>query len=209
MKNQKTADHYNKIYSDDDKAFSGEELPMAQRLAESLPAGATILDLGAGSGRNALFFASKGFKVTAVDISYRGLERLNVVAQKQGLILKTICADISELKFEEQYDALVCFFVLHHLDRIDATRVIQNMKLHTHPGGFNSITAFTQDGDFFRANPDTGRFYLKNKEELGGYYTGWETISLFEKEGKARDVDKEGNPQSNVFAGVFAQRISK
>ncbi len=206
MKNKKTADLYNKIYSDDDKAFSGEELPLAQRLAESLSVGATILDLGAGSGRNALFFARKGFQVTAVDISPHGLERLVVTAKEQGLLLKTICADISEFKFGEQFDAIVCFFVLHHLNTRDATAVIQNMKLHTNPGGFNSMTAFTKDGDFFRTNPGTGRFYLNNKVELNGYFTDWKTISLFEKEGKARAMNNKGNPQFNVFAGIMAQK---
>ena len=33
-----------------------------------VPSGATVLDLATGAGRNALFFAGRGHKVTAVDI---------------------------------------------------------------------------------------------------------------------------------------------
>jgi SAM-dependent methyltransferase len=36
--------------------------------APLVPTGATVLDLATGAGRNALFFAARGHKVTAVDI---------------------------------------------------------------------------------------------------------------------------------------------
>jgi SAM-dependent methyltransferase len=41
-------------------------------LADKLPAIATVLDLGCGEGRNALFLAERGFDVTVVDISKSG-----------------------------------------------------------------------------------------------------------------------------------------
>lgn len=67
MKNQKVADYYDKLYSDDEKAFGGEPLPLVKILTEHLVMG-KILEIGAGAGRNALFLASKGFHVRAIDI---------------------------------------------------------------------------------------------------------------------------------------------
>ena len=42
--------------------------PWIEKWAALVPPGATVLDLAAGSGRNALFFAARGHHVTAVDI---------------------------------------------------------------------------------------------------------------------------------------------
>jgi hypothetical protein len=53
MKNQKVADHYDKLYSDDEKAFSGEPLPLVKVLVEHISSG-DVLEIGAGAGRNSL-----------------------------------------------------------------------------------------------------------------------------------------------------------
>ena len=42
--------------------------PWIEKWAGLVPPGATLLDLATGSGRNALFFAARGHRVTAVDI---------------------------------------------------------------------------------------------------------------------------------------------
>ncbi|WP_053752711.1 class I SAM-dependent methyltransferase [Streptomyces sp. MMG1533] len=49
-------------------------------------AGATdVLELGAGHGRDALYFAREGFTVQAADFSPVGLEQLRTVAREQGV----------------------------------------------------------------------------------------------------------------------------
>ncbi|MGY5080902.1 class I SAM-dependent methyltransferase [Streptomyces nigrescens] len=45
----------------------------------------TVLELGAGHGRDALFFARSGFDVTATDFSSTGLEQLTAHATESGL----------------------------------------------------------------------------------------------------------------------------
>lgn len=49
-----------------------------------VPAGATVLDLATGSGRNALFFAARGHKVTAVDIDLSRLPDTQNVERVQA-----------------------------------------------------------------------------------------------------------------------------
>ncbi len=45
MKNKKVADYYDKLYSDDEKAFSGEPLLLVKVLTEQLSSG-SILEIG-------------------------------------------------------------------------------------------------------------------------------------------------------------------
>ncbi|MGO4760116.1 class I SAM-dependent methyltransferase, partial [Streptomyces sp. 2MCAF27] len=44
-----------------------------------------VLELGAGHGRDALYFAREGFAVRATDLSATGLEQLSAAARAQGV----------------------------------------------------------------------------------------------------------------------------
>ena len=54
------------------------------------------LDIMMGQGRNAIFLASQGWKVTGVDISDEGLRIANETAGKRELAISTIQADVNE-----------------------------------------------------------------------------------------------------------------
>jgi SAM-dependent methyltransferase len=49
-----------------------------------VPPGAAVLDLATGSGRNALFFAARGHKVTAVDIDLGRLPPADTIERLQA-----------------------------------------------------------------------------------------------------------------------------
>jgi SAM-dependent methyltransferase len=51
-----------------------------------------VLELGAGYGRDALYFAHEGFTVQATDFSATGLEQLKGAAQSQGLATRVTTA---------------------------------------------------------------------------------------------------------------------
>ncbi|MFE9331803.1 class I SAM-dependent methyltransferase [Streptomyces sp. NPDC006925] len=57
-----------------------------------------VLELGAGHGRDALFFAREGFTVTATDFSATGLEQLQQAARGQGVTERasTVAHDVRE-----------------------------------------------------------------------------------------------------------------
>jgi len=206
MKNQKVADYYDKVYSEDEKAFSGEPLPLVKVLTEHLSSG-SILEIGAGAGRNSLYLSSKGYKVLATDISSLAVERLKNTASSSGIKLEAEVADAAEKDLRGDFDAIICTYTFHHLITEDAELVINRMQQHTKPHGFNLITTFTKNGDFYKNNPSTTNFYLDNKEQLENLYKGWNIIKSFEKKGQARALDTNGKPQFNVFAGLLAQKL--
>ncbi len=55
------------------------------------------LDVACGAGRNAVFLASAGYAVDAVDISSAGLERGRATAEQRGVDVGWHCADLEEL----------------------------------------------------------------------------------------------------------------
>jgi cyclopropane fatty-acyl-phospholipid synthase-like methyltransferase len=54
----------------------------------------SVLDLGAGWGRNARFFADHGFDVTAVDNSSEAVARLTSYRTPTGQAIMATCEDI-------------------------------------------------------------------------------------------------------------------
>ncbi|MEM9089029.1 MAG: class I SAM-dependent methyltransferase [Cyanobacteria bacterium P01_F01_bin.53] len=62
-----------------------------------IPKGGRILCLAEGEGRNAVFLAQQGYRVTAVDQSAVGLQKAEAWAHEQGLEIATIVADLSTL----------------------------------------------------------------------------------------------------------------
>lgn len=55
-----------------------------------------VLSLAEGEGRNAVYLASLGYKVTAVDSSAVGLEKAQKLAHSQGVTIKTVVSDLMD-----------------------------------------------------------------------------------------------------------------
>ncbi len=55
-----------------------------------------FLCLGEGEGRNAVYFAKRGFEVAAIDASDIALKKLEEFAKEEGVYVKTRCRDLNE-----------------------------------------------------------------------------------------------------------------
>ena len=100
-------DDYLKIY---DHLFTAEraekEVAFAEQALELKP-GAQILDLCCGQGRHSVPFARRGFEVTALDLNPAYLDRVQESARTSNVSLRTIEADMCQIPFQDQFDAIV------------------------------------------------------------------------------------------------------
>ena len=83
-------------YSEADYAYGTEPNDFLVEVADRIPPGC-VLCLGEGEGRNAVFLASRGFEVTAVDSSRVGLAKADALARKWGVSVTTLHADVTNL----------------------------------------------------------------------------------------------------------------
>ena len=81
--NVSAAEVWDEKYRSRARIWSGEPNPQLIAEAAPLPPG-TALDLGCGEGADAIWLASRGWKVTAVDVSAVALERAEAHAQERG-----------------------------------------------------------------------------------------------------------------------------
>jgi len=73
---------------------------------------ATALDLGAGDGRNAVWLAQRGWRVTAVDFSAVALDRGRALAKSAGVEVEWRLADLLEwTPPTEAFDLVTLFFI--------------------------------------------------------------------------------------------------
>ncbi len=71
------------------------------------------LELAMGEGRNALYLAERGYRVTGVDISEVGVARAEALARENNLTLNTVVADLDSYEIKEnKYDLISCFYFL-------------------------------------------------------------------------------------------------
>jgi len=70
-----------------------------------------VLSLAEGEGRNAVFLATKGYAVTAVDGSSVGLEKAERLAGEHSVAIELIHADLSTFEIAENaWDGIVSIF---------------------------------------------------------------------------------------------------
>jgi 2-polyprenyl-3-methyl-5-hydroxy-6-metoxy-1,4-benzoquinol methylase len=83
--------------------------------AMALPAGASVLDLGAGWGNSSLALAQMGCRVTTLDIESRHVELLKARAAQLQVPLTALRGDFFAIdSFTEPFDAVLFYEAFHH-----------------------------------------------------------------------------------------------
>jgi SAM-dependent methyltransferase len=101
-----------------------------------------VLCLGEGEGRNAVFLASLGLDVTAVDLSPVGLEKAQGLARERGVRLTTRVADLADFDLGTgRWGAIVSIWC--HLPGWVRARVHQAVPTALVPDGHFVLEAYT------------------------------------------------------------------
>jgi SAM-dependent methyltransferase len=101
------------------RGFTMEPNRLLVETVHTVPPG-SALDLAAGQGRNALHLASRGWQVTAVDVSDEGLRIARAHAAKRELPLETVNADLDQWDFGvEQFDLVALIYAGDHAKWIE------------------------------------------------------------------------------------------
>ncbi|MCC6678823.1 MAG: class I SAM-dependent methyltransferase [Phycisphaerales bacterium] len=131
-------------YTGDALAYGETANEFLTRMADRLPRSGRALDIGAGEGRNALFLASRGLDVLAVDQSEVGMQKAQRLARQRGLTLRTLAADLQEFDAEDDsLDVVTSIFV--HLPASLRAAVHARIRAWLKPGGVFLLEAYAPD----------------------------------------------------------------
>jgi SAM-dependent methyltransferase len=106
------------------------------REALSPPKGGEVLDVGCGYGRHALELAQQGLRLTGLDLSLPMLIRAADHAQRSGLAVNFVHADMREMTYNGQFDAAYCMLSsFGYFDEETNLRVATAICRALKPGG--------------------------------------------------------------------------
>jgi cyclopropane fatty-acyl-phospholipid synthase-like methyltransferase len=169
------------------KAF----LDVADRISGS------ILDAGCGTGDNALYFASRGHKVTGIDFLEEPITRARRKATERGLTATFLVMDALALKdLPEVFDSVIDSGLFHVFSDEDRKRYIEGLATVLKPGGRLFLLCFSDE------EPGTqGPRRVSKKELHDAFAQGWVIDSIepsrYEVRPDLKDLTfSEGGPKA-------------
>lgn len=130
-------------YSEPGYAYGTEPNTFLVQAADRIR-GERVLCLAEGEGRNAVWLAKRGLRVTAVDRSEVGLAKARALAEQRGVTIETICADLAEYDLGvERWDAIVSIFA--HMPSAVRASLHRRAIAALAPGGIIILEAYTEN----------------------------------------------------------------
>lgn len=162
----KTIEYYNKHA--DDYYWTTVAVDMdalRKKFASYLPAEASVIDMGCGSGRDVMAFSDMGHNVLGIDAS----EELVKLARER-LEVRVAVGDLSTFRASEPYDGIWCCAALIHLNDEEKKRFFNNLEYNLKKGGVIYISV--KDG--VETHEDEQGRYISNcsEAELRKYLEG-------------------------------------
>ena len=161
---------------------------------DRLPDGASILELGCGSGRDAAYMEQHGFVVEPTD----GVAAMAALAQQRlGRAVRIM--RFEELAERTAYDAVYASYSLLHVPRAGLVDVLARVWEALRPGGWHMATY--KSGDSEGRDPLDRYFNYLSAEQACHYYRrsgDWQLLEL--TEGQGAGYDGRVSPWVNVIA---------
>lgn len=141
---QRFANHNTYVYGEVANQWIAQQLPQ-------LAAGAQVLAIADGEGRNTVWLAQQGYQATNWDYSQVGIEKTQQLATRLGVSVTTQVIDLIHDPLPAHlFDALVCSFF--HLPKAEQLVTWQRLLTRLKPGGYLVVQVF----DEAQLNHDSG-----------------------------------------------------
>ncbi len=142
MSDAKPIKHWDDRYGSDDYLFGTEPNDFLTSVADKIQDNGDVLCLADGEGRNGLYLAKEGHKVTSIDLSPVGLAKAEKLAAAHDVTITTEVADLSERSLgENAWDCIVSIFF--HIPPAVRDIVYPNIIKGLKPGGLLILESYT------------------------------------------------------------------
>lgn len=137
----------------------GKPQPAVVRLASEGRFAGAVLDVGCGTGENALHVASLGLQVLGVDVVETALAIARQKAKDRRIEVEFLAADAFQLAaLGRTFQAVLDCGLFHTFDGDEQTRYVASLTSVTEHDGSLYVLCFSDDG------PDTGPHPISQQE---------------------------------------------
>jgi SAM-dependent methyltransferase len=134
----------------------------------------TILDAGCGTGENALFFASRGQKVTGIDFLDEPIHRARQKAAERILAATFLVIDALALKdLPDVFDSVIDSGLFHVFNDDDRRRYVEGLATVLKPGGRLFLLCFSDEEPWTQ-----GPCRVPKNELYAAFANGWSIESI-------------------------------
>jgi cyclopropane fatty-acyl-phospholipid synthase-like methyltransferase len=138
------------------------------------PITGSILDAGCGTGDTALFFASRGQKVTGIDFLEEPINRAKRKAAERGLSVTFLVKDATILKdWNERFDYVIDSGLFHVFADHDRTKYVEGLATVLKTGGKLFLLCFSDEEP-----GDQGPRRISKEELYAAFAKGWMIESI-------------------------------
>jgi SAM-dependent methyltransferase len=135
--------HWDQRFARPGLLFGEQANRFLQREAQRLAAGSQVLSVADGEGRNALYLAALGHRVSAFDISPVAVAKARELAAQRNLEVDWHIASVDDWSWgEARWDAVVAVFV-QFADPAMRGRMFDGMWASLKPGGLLLVQGYT------------------------------------------------------------------
>jgi len=183
--NEAWVDRWNDRYSTAEFAYGEQPNDYLKEQLTHLEPG-TILFPAEGEGRNAVFAAKLGWKVSAFDISIEGMNKALQLAENNNVNIDYQVGELQELDYkDEQFDAIALIYA--HFPSAIKSAYHKTLSNYLCKGGLLIFEAFSKKHlDYIAKNEKVGGpkeiDMLFSIEEIRTDFENYEILALEEKE---------------------------
>jgi SAM-dependent methyltransferase len=147
--------------------------PAFVALAEAGRITGKVLDVGCGTGENALFLCQRGLDVLGLDLSSMAVAEARRKAQARGVMARFVVGNGLDLpSLEETSDTVIDSGLLHILSDADRARLVAGLHAVLRPGGYIHLLAFNEHTSW------PGPRRLTQTEIRTTFEQGWEVEAI-------------------------------
>jgi len=183
--NEAWVDRWNDRYSTAEFAYGEQPNNYLNEQLTHLETG-TILFPAEGEGRNAVFAAKLGWKVSAFDISIEGMNKALQLAENKNVSIDYQVGELQELDYKhDQFDAIALIYA--HFPSAIKSAYHKTLSNYLRKGGLLIFEAFSKKHlDYIAKNEKVGGpkeiDMLFSIEEIRTDFENYEILALEEKE---------------------------
>lgn len=178
--NQAEYERWTKRYDTPDYVFGTAPNAFLKAEARRLKPGSKILCVADGEGRNGVYLAEKGMKVTSLDFADSAIAKAKRLAETRRVNLKFEKADVLDWDWPvEAYDAVVAIFIQFATPDQRAI-LFENMKRAVKPGGLILMEGYGPKQMEYKTGGPGILEQLTTRELLEESFAGWEIVDLAE-----------------------------
>jgi cyclopropane fatty-acyl-phospholipid synthase-like methyltransferase len=178
---------WNERYAGDAYVFGETPNAFLASQAALLRPGMTALAVADGEGRNGVWLAKQRLDVTSVDFSPVALAKSRRLAEREGVAVKTECADVLIWNWGlARFDLVAVIFI--QFGPTERAIFFDRLKAALKPGGLVMLQAYTPKQLEYRTGGPPQLDHLYTEPMLRELFAGYAFLQLREYE----DVLREG-----------------